>query len=1550
MNLLRLESAVAGILICTAANLHAISPPSPSLLEGAWNKNRSFHLPDEEYGPVRAGAIGGELLLLLCDTADRPADRESRDIGFFRERFSGGEQSVSAHWFEATRGQVSFGAEVVGWIRLPRTFSEYANDLSLMARHAFAGLPGTMDWERFDWDGDGSAEGVVIVHSGVGAEESGSAADIWSQVRRFQPVDGDPPAGMIAYVPEVGKLGVYAHEVGHLLGLPDLYDRSLQSMGLGIWSLMAYGTWAGNGEHPTGLDGWSLHELGVAAGPPPPGDPWSLEFSNEHRGPLSIESDADPWEYFIASWRSRIGIDSLLPAEGLEILHINDRFSGNNSSGHYQVAMEQADGRYDLERSNDFRGWGDGGDLYPGVTDNLAFNASSTPSSRFRSGLRSGVALQFHKGDGFVIADGTSRAPLGAELQVQSLRVVKGGRLGRLLPGEECFVRIGIQNRGNAPSPRRELNIVPLDDYLRALDGVAELVPLEPGEWTTDENALSFEVRVDRSFHGLGRAHFRIEPDSIWLGEAPLLEIGIVPADRDGWPVDAGDTWGVGDAAIANNKLIVGDRRGRLRQIDAEGVSRVLAELSGGGPEGEGSRGVLSGRCAVADLHDDNIEEIAAITETGVLHLLESDGRLLPGWPVDLEESATSGPALFRESDGSWSVAVSVGDKLHRLDVTGKSRPGWPVHLGGRSGAPSLLRVAGEALLAAGDDSGRMHLLDLDGDEWYGWPVDLVSTPSSRIVIADFGEPVLAVACVDGTVHAFRPDASEPAGWPVKTSDSNSSSQLASADMNGDGNDEIVAALNRTCRLLDRRGETAPGWPVGLMPGAHASLLLADMGSDGDFEILSTSQATGWFIWNREGRLIPGSPLPPEGLAGASLLGDLDNDGRWELYGDDSSRGWQSFALSGEVTGRSSWAITGGDGGATGNAPPPDGEIPDLGLALPDSAALRHDVWAGDSIEIKVIVVNRGSAPSDAALLRSGWSGENAGLDGVFRSTSISGLMPEDSIIVKIPARVPYLETNGTSFTVQIDAARGEIDPRDNSISIPIGPTVPGEPITIPGYGLAPTEIDFRDGILYRLLGGWIVPHDLEGGRDLGDRAQPGDQISAGPGYYLFVSGGQVIVVNIETGDRAVLSQPGSEVCCPHAGGENPIWLESRCGGNGAITIHYTGEDRIGYVPCENRIEKGPILAGEILYWIEESGGAHSLMSFVIDSGESRTLYTWTTVPGPFTCDSSGVVFVEKENNTSDLMFYDTIAETVRVITSREGTIHSIAMDDGIVVWCEESAAGVDLFGARTAGGRVLPLCLAAGDQREPAISGGTVFWIDGRSSPAFCRGLRLRSAAFEIPVEPESNDTLDTAFQLQYVHIREEGDRVLLEWRVLSGAGSGDYCVYRTSGELPRFEDAVKIAGGIMKGRGYYYCEDLLSDLEWGELEFHYYLEIGTAEGRDLRGPLSIRIENRPGVAELISAGPNPSAQPVRFTLELPAQPAAGKGKSAIDVFDVCGRRIRSTRFEAARPGKIDLEWDLRDARGRRVSSGIYFVRVSVGETAFSPRKVIVLGEENEG
>jgi hypothetical protein len=89
-----------------------------------------------------------------------------------------------------------------------------------------------------------------------------------------------------------------------------------------------------------------------------------------------------------------------------------------------------------------------------------------------------------------------------------------------------------------------------------------------------------------------------------------------------------------------------------------------------------------------------------------------------------------------------------------------------------------------------------------------------------------------------------------------------------------------------------------------------------------------------------------------------------------------------------------------------------------------------------------------------------------------------------------------------------------------------------------------------------------------------------------------------------------------------------------------------------------------------------------------------------------------------------------------------------------------------------------------------------------------------------------------------------------------------------------------------------------------------------------------------------LRNAWPNPSAGGVTIDY---AAPADG-GEHTVTVYDAAGRAV-SVLFSGSRPeGDHRVTWDGRDALGRQVASGVYFVRLRSRDAAIVSRKLVLL------
>jgi hypothetical protein len=103
-------------------------------------------------------------------------------------------------------------------------------------------------------------------------------------------------------------------------------------------------------------------------------------------------------QYFLVENRQKIKYDAALPGAGLLIWHVDENIDGNDnqwypghtSSGHYEVALEQADGLWQLEKNTS---QGNIGDPYPGSTNKRSFTPCTTPNSNNYSFLDTRVAV-----------------------------------------------------------------------------------------------------------------------------------------------------------------------------------------------------------------------------------------------------------------------------------------------------------------------------------------------------------------------------------------------------------------------------------------------------------------------------------------------------------------------------------------------------------------------------------------------------------------------------------------------------------------------------------------------------------------------------------------------------------------------------------------------------------------------------------------------------------------------------------------------------------------------------------------------------------------------------------------------------------------------------------------------------------------------------------------------------------------------------------------------------------------------------------------------------
>lgn len=363
------------------------------------------------------------VVVLLIEFPDRRATRPAsdyRDLLFADRVYPTG--SLRDYYREVSGGRVDIDGEVHGWLRMPRRYAEYTNresglgggsyprNAQRMAEDAVrravrAGVPFPAELDAL---GDGTVTALVLVHAGPGGETFRSPAagrdHIWSHKWTLhEPVAvGDTLlAATYMTVPEDCRMGVVAHELGHLVfQWEDFYDPNggddgVQWSGTGRWDLMAGGSWNGDlGDrpaHPIGLHktqhGWVRETTVTASGrvvlPP---------FAADGGAVAKVVAPAyGPGQFLLLENRQRVGFDNRLPGDGLLVWRV-DLARDMNAPFRPACQLVQADGRQDLENSANLN-QGDGGDPFPGTERRTTVGDTGLVSTSFPGGPRSGVSL-----------------------------------------------------------------------------------------------------------------------------------------------------------------------------------------------------------------------------------------------------------------------------------------------------------------------------------------------------------------------------------------------------------------------------------------------------------------------------------------------------------------------------------------------------------------------------------------------------------------------------------------------------------------------------------------------------------------------------------------------------------------------------------------------------------------------------------------------------------------------------------------------------------------------------------------------------------------------------------------------------------------------------------------------------------------------------------------------------------------------------------------------------------------------------------------------------
>ncbi len=261
--------------------------------------------------------------------------------------------TVTQYYDEVSYGLLNLTGTVFAATALPQpdSFYEGANfglsspGTGQLMQDALNLIDPSVDFGQFDNDGpdgmpnsgddDGFVDLISFLQPQRGAECNPANGNIWSHRWAYASWFGsayttnDPAAGggsiRIDDYNIQGALdcnnnpmdiGTFAHETGHIFGIPDLYDTDGSCNGIGNWSLMASGSW-NTQQSPAHMSAWEKAELGWLVPTLLTGPTNNLSIPEVETNPVAYQIAVGNGEYFLIENRQPVGFDQNLLTCGL---------------------------------------------------------------------------------------------------------------------------------------------------------------------------------------------------------------------------------------------------------------------------------------------------------------------------------------------------------------------------------------------------------------------------------------------------------------------------------------------------------------------------------------------------------------------------------------------------------------------------------------------------------------------------------------------------------------------------------------------------------------------------------------------------------------------------------------------------------------------------------------------------------------------------------------------------------------------------------------------------------------------------------------------------------------------------------------------------------------------------------------------------------------------------------------------------------------------------------------------------------------------------------
>lgn len=313
--------------------------------------------------------------------------------------------SVRDFYLKMSYGALTIDFDVVGPYALSHNLAYYGaksgskNDArpGEMVKEVLQLADNDVDYTKYDWDGDGTVDQVMVIFAGYSQAQGGSTDALYPHAWTLSGsgagsirLDGKT-INRYAISSELkgssgttmDGIGAACHEFSHTIGLRDMYDvNSGTCYGTGFWDPMCYGLYNGDNSIPAGYTAFERMQMGWL-NPTVLDEPQKIENLAaliDTAMAYIVYNDSHKDEYYLLEFRMPTSFDTGCKGKGLLITHVDYVASAWNNAevnvdpNHQHCAVVAADNDYDKTIASSAK------DVYPCST-NRNFTDSSTPAS-----------------------------------------------------------------------------------------------------------------------------------------------------------------------------------------------------------------------------------------------------------------------------------------------------------------------------------------------------------------------------------------------------------------------------------------------------------------------------------------------------------------------------------------------------------------------------------------------------------------------------------------------------------------------------------------------------------------------------------------------------------------------------------------------------------------------------------------------------------------------------------------------------------------------------------------------------------------------------------------------------------------------------------------------------------------------------------------------------------------------------------------------------------------------------------------------------------------